>query len=127
MSNTEAQMEMPRYTCHKQVWALKIKMIGINEEDGSGLITPEDDRYKAFEVSAEYMEKHKPQYGGYYVVDKYGYKSFELAVVFADGYSRNSGHCMCGTCKQGIVHDSDCAVHNMPAYPNGDCDCAADK
>ena len=21
------------------------------------------------------------------------------------------------------VHDSDCAVHNMPAYPNGPCDC----
>lgn len=20
-------------------------------------------------------------------------------------------------------HDSDCAVHNMPAYPNGPCDC----
>lgn len=20
-------------------------------------------------------------------------------------------------------HDSDCATHNMPAYPNGDCDC----
>lgn len=21
-------------------------------------------------------------------------------------------------------HDSDCATHNMPAYPNGDCDCS---
>ncbi|KKK95941.1 hypothetical protein LCGC14_2667800 [marine sediment metagenome] len=30
---------------------------------------------------------------------------------------------------QGVVikvkrsHDSDCSVHNMPAYPNGPCDC----
>jgi hypothetical protein len=23
-------------------------------------------------------------------------------------------------------HASDCAVHNMPAYPNGPCDCGAD-
>lgn len=25
-----------------------------------------------------------------------------------------------------ILHDSDCAVHNEPAYPNGPCDCYAD-
>ena len=24
-------------------------------------------------------------------------------------------------------HASDCAVHNMPAYPNGPCDCAANE
>lgn len=24
-----------------------------------------------------------------------------------------------------ILHDSDCATHNMPAYPNGPCDCGA--
>lgn len=24
-----------------------------------------------------------------------------------------------------IEHWSDCAVHNMPAYPNGPCDCGA--
>ena len=22
------------------------------------------------------------------------------------------------------VHDSDCSMHNMPAYPNGPCDCS---
>lgn len=25
-----------------------------------------------------------------------------------------------------IIHDSDCAVHNEPAYPNGPCDCGAE-
>lgn len=25
-----------------------------------------------------------------------------------------------------IIHDSDCAKHNMPAYPNGPCDCGAE-
>jgi len=80
-------MEMPKYDCNKQVWALKIKMIGIGCEDGSGLISPEDGRYEAFEVSKEYMEKHKPNHGGYYVLYKDGYKSFSPADAFESGYS----------------------------------------
>jgi hypothetical protein len=30
--------------------------------------------------------------------------------------------CKCGLCET-VPHDSDCAVHNEPATPNGDCDC----
>jgi hypothetical protein len=88
MNNTAA-MEMPKYSCHKQVWALKIKMIGI-APDGSGLITPEDGRYAAFEVSAEYMKKHTPVYGGYYVAYEDGYKSFSPAAAFEAGYAKLS-------------------------------------
>jgi len=33
------------------------------------------------------------------------------------------GHCMCPACKDGALHWSDCAVHNEPAYPRGECDC----
>lgn len=25
------------------------------------------------------------------------------------------------------IHDSECAQHNMPAYPNGPCDCSVSK
>jgi hypothetical protein len=32
-------------------------------------------------------------------------------------------HCQCEACKDGIIHASDCAVHNGPAYPAGECDC----
>jgi len=32
-------------------------------------------------------------------------------------------HCQCTACKTGIIHASDCAVHNGPAYPAGECDC----
>ena len=78
---------MPRYQCHKKVWALKIKMFGVNTEDGTGLITPEESRYAAFEVSAEYLEKHKPEPGGYYVVYDDGYKSYSPAEAFEAGYS----------------------------------------
>lgn len=30
--------------------------------------------------------------------------------------------CKCGLCET-VQHDSDCAVHNEPATPNGACDC----
>ena len=85
---------MPKYRCHKEVWALKIKSIvrdgeGENREtNGTAIITPEDDRYAPFEVSAEYMHKNKPQVGGYYVRYKDGYESFSPADAFEDGYSQ---------------------------------------
>ena len=88
--------EMPRYKCHKEVWALKIKAIEFDrdkaraeerETDGSATITPEEDRYAPFKVPAEYVGKHKPEAGGYYVVYADGYKSFSPAKAFEDGYS----------------------------------------
>jgi hypothetical protein len=33
-------------------------------------------------------------------------------------------HCMCPACRQGVIHDSGCAVHNEPAMPVGACDCS---
>jgi len=33
--------------------------------------------------------------------------------------------CQCVACKRDGQHDSDCAVHNEPAIPNGPCDCGA--
>lgn len=88
-----ASAEMPRYKCHKEVWALKIAAIkrdGEGEEresDGSAMITPDDTFYGAFKVDADYVHKHKPQVGGYYVVYSDGYKSFSPAEAFESGYS----------------------------------------
>ena len=87
--NTER--EMPKYKSHKEVWALKIKF-GVNQNDGSALLTPEDPDYAAFEVSAEYMAKHLPEPGGYYVVYEDGYKSFSPAEAFEGGYIRIAEH-----------------------------------
>jgi hypothetical protein len=36
-------------------------------------------------------------------------------------------HCQCEYCIGGNIHDSDCAVHSEPAYPNGPCDCSLQK
>ena len=85
--STETTMEMPKYLCTKKVWALKIKMVGVCE-DGSGLITPEEKGFAAFEVSKQYMDKHDPTFGGYYVVYADGYKSFSPADAFDTGYEK---------------------------------------
>jgi hypothetical protein len=85
------EREMPKYQSHKQVWALKIKSIVIDGEgedrdtDGSAVITPEEEGYAPFKVNWEYMSKHKPKVGGYYVVYKDGYKSFSPAKEFEEG------------------------------------------
>lgn len=87
-------VEMPKYKCHKEVWALKIKSIvrdgeGENREsDGSAIITPEEEGYAPFRVEGDYLHKNKPFVGGYYVVYKDGYKSFSPADAFEDGYSK---------------------------------------
>lgn len=88
--------EMPRYRCHKEVWALKIAQIDHKKNpDETGetqsasygaVITPADQGYGAFEVPAEFMTKHKPEVGGYYVVYEGGYTSFSPAKAFEDGY-----------------------------------------
>lgn len=88
----EAAMEMPRYKSHKQVWALKIAELrkdtfGNDEWDGVLTIVPEDTRYAPIRLEPEFVDKHKPQVGGYFVVYKDGYKSFSPADAFEDGYT----------------------------------------
>jgi hypothetical protein len=85
--------EMPKYKCYKEVHALKIAKITVNpnisarESDGSAVITPEDSRYSPFEISGDYMRKHSPEVGGYFVVYVDGYESYSPAKAFEDGYT----------------------------------------
>lgn len=90
MSDQQPAMEMPRYKSHKIVWAFKIKTIDDHGErpDFAATITPEDGGYAPFQVDQDYMNKHKPQVGGYYVVYKDGYRSFSPAEAFEDGYTK---------------------------------------
>jgi hypothetical protein len=115
----QAAAEMPRYQCHKKVWALKIAGIepeklpifsgptckgcfALNSACGhcerctwerahpqqmGAMITPSDPLYAPFAVSAEYLAKHKPEIGGYFVVYDDGYKSFSPAKAFEEGYT----------------------------------------
>jgi hypothetical protein len=104
--------QLPLYQCHKKVWALKIAAIETVEHgcicsnpnlpradcDSCGSaehrqslegaeITPADPGFAPFRVTVGYVEKHKPQVGGYFVQYADGYKSFSPAQVFEEGYT----------------------------------------
>lgn len=79
---------MPRYKCHKEVWALKIAAIEIRE-DKSATIAPTDHRYAPFATKPGWAERWKGGEGdcGYYVVYDDGYASWSPAKAFEEGYS----------------------------------------
>lgn len=87
----QAMMELPRYKSHKIVHALKIHNIDVDLDSGAAVITPEDAGYGPFGVSAEYMGKHKPRIGGYYVVYDDGYQSWSPCDAFEKGYTKVDG------------------------------------
>ena len=91
-----AERELPKYKCHKEVRALKIKQVdeyaegevgGSDTDPAGGVLRFEDSNYPGISVDQAYMEKHNPQIGGYYVVYADGYKSFSPAEAFETGYS----------------------------------------
>jgi hypothetical protein len=93
---------MPLYKCHKEVWALKIAEIHKEEFPATtgehpmggavvaagAILVPAESCFAPFLVDGEYLRKHNPQPGGYYVVYKDGYKSFSPAAAFEEGYTR---------------------------------------
>lgn len=83
----DAMSEMPRYKCFKEVWALKIQEIR-RQLDGDGLLVPSEEGFALLWVPIEYLQKHNPQPGGYYVVYQDGYKSYSPAEAFEAGYER---------------------------------------
>lgn len=85
-----AEIEMPRYKCHKVVHALYIKEVReqLPEDECEFVIIPGDAGYGAFPVSREFVERHKPEPGGYYVVYEDGYKSYSPGKAFEKGYER---------------------------------------
>jgi hypothetical protein len=87
MENMESARELPKYKCHKEVFALKIKDITFIASGGA-VITPEEKGYSVFSVGHSYVQKHSPQVGGYYVVYEDGYKSFSPPEAFEGGYTR---------------------------------------
>lgn len=50
-------------------------------------------------------------------------EDIEVIGQYLSTISSEVGHCQCAACM--VTHASDCAVHNMPAMPNGPCDCGA--
>lgn len=91
MNESAAMREMPKYRCHKEVWALKIASIIAAGTATPARIVPADKGYGEIQLSDEYMDKHKPEAGGYYVVYADGYKSYSPADAFEGGYTLIDG------------------------------------
>jgi hypothetical protein len=93
MSISDSFIRVPEYKCHTTVGALKIKAVELDkdratrESDGSAVLVPEDSQYAPFKVPREYVQKHQPMAGGYYVIHEDGYKSFSPGPAFEKEYT----------------------------------------
>lgn len=83
------KLKMPKYKCHKEVWAIKIDDIDLNfDGKGAARITPEDPRHPPFLLDIAFMQKHQPLIGGYIVVYEDDYISFSPEKPFEEGYEQ---------------------------------------
>lgn len=88
---TASAAEMPRYRCHKEVWALKIASVAPGRMDGNGpgsTLVFEDSHYLPLSIGEDWIAKHNPQDGGYLVAYRDGYLSFSPAAAFEEGYTK---------------------------------------
>jgi len=93
MAEANVSAQMPRYKCHKEVYALKIVDI-IPRNRAAELIV--EAPFAPVPVSQEWVAKHEPMLGGYYVVYKDGYSSFSPAKAFEEGYTLIGGDTLIG-------------------------------
>ena len=74
---------MKTYKCHKQVKAFKITNIKLIEDSIYNLVGSND----IVMVKEDFMQKFKPEVGGYYVLYNDGYQSYSPAEPFEEGYT----------------------------------------
>jgi hypothetical protein len=84
---------LPRYECHKRVWALKIKDVWVDNADQGykgtrGQLQFCEPGHVPRMMSAAWMAKHQPKAGGYWVLHENAYESFSPGEAFENGYAR---------------------------------------
>lgn len=76
---------IPEYVCHKRVRAAKIiANVGLVEQAGNLIVL--EGPNQGWPVSFEWLQKHKPEVGGYLVFYADGYVSYSPAKAFEEGY-----------------------------------------
>lgn len=76
---------LPVFVCHKKVQAVKILSRGMDGESQHVLYPAAD--LDPIPVTVEWLEKHVPKVGGYFVRYADGYESYSPAEAFEDGYT----------------------------------------
>ena len=77
---------MKKFKSHKTVHAAKItNIVFFNNNIGGANLTFENDEW--IRVEQNYLNKHEPHIGGYYVQYDDGYESFSPANAFESGYT----------------------------------------
>ena len=91
-NGTNVAREMPRYISCKLVWAVCIAAIEQAPADqekqhpsGDWYIKPAEDGYGPICVSHDFVAKHKPAVGGYYIRYQDGYESYSPSAAFLRG------------------------------------------
>lgn len=77
--------ELPRWKCHKEVWAARI----VSTDYATDSVMLEGGI--VLEPGVAWMNKHRPQAGGYFVRYADGYESYIPAAAFEEGYTRIGG------------------------------------
>ncbi|MCF6120526.1 hypothetical protein L2449_27255 [Mesorhizobium muleiense] len=80
---------VPLYKCHKQVRALKLTDIELNNDTGQVRLTPEDKRYAPFDAPPNWYARYGGSDAdtGYFVQYEDGFASWSPTKAFEDGYS----------------------------------------
>ena len=87
--NDQDTIELPKYQSDKSViHALKIKRITVLFSDSSAEMIPEDENYAPLNVDVDFVNKHNPKAGGYYVVYEDGFKGWLSAASLRAFYTR---------------------------------------
>lgn len=79
------------YQCFKRVQAAKIDFVVAQEGDPTATLMLKDSPAPSVVVRAEFIVKHNPQHGGYYVRYPDGYESYSPAEAFEEGYEKCLG------------------------------------
>lgn len=80
------QVHLETYVSHKRVQAGKILFMARDEENDR-LMLHLDSMANILPVAGAFLERHKPEIGGYYVRYADGYESYSPAQAFEEGYT----------------------------------------
>lgn len=79
-------MGLPKWQSHKNVWAGKVA--ALSEKEGiPSLILDLDGDQTNIAVGQAWLDRHKPEVGGYFVLYQDGYRSYSPAKAFEEGHT----------------------------------------